>query len=249
MSALALEVRGRTDAGRRPNNEDAWFASPKVVAVADGVGGAAAGEVASATIVNALIHLDKCRLQAPLERALAESVAWGNETIGFIAACRPQLTGMSTTLTAAALSNDGRYVIANVGDSRTYLLRGGTLRALTRDQSLVQKLLDTGAITDAEARRHPQRSLVLEALDGDPARRPALVTVPARAGDRLLLCSDGLSDVLDDAAIAAVLTVRDRRACVDGLVERALAAGARDNVTAVVADVVPRGGAATAWQA
>jgi len=237
--ALILQPQARTEAGRRPNNEDAVFATGRLAAVADGVGGAAAGEVASATIIGALHQLDKSRLTAPLDAALAGVVAWGNDRIGFVAGCRPQYAGMSTTLTAVALSDEADYAIAHIGDSRAYLLRGGALTRLTRDDSLVQALIDRGALTEAQARRHPQRSVVLEALDGRPRERDPVLRRAARAGDRLLVCSDGLSDAVDDAAIAEVLHGEpDAGACAQRLVDTALAAGARDNVTVVVADVV-----------
>jgi protein phosphatase len=248
-AVLGLDCVGRSDVGRRPNNEDAWFASPRLAAVADGVGGEAAGEVASRAIIDAVIHLDKCRLQAPLDRALADAVLQGNDAIGFIASARPQMAGMSTTLTAIALAGDGSYVVANVGDSRTYLLRDDVLTQLTRDESLVQELLDQGVITAQEARTHPQRSMVMRALDGTPGRAPAVGMGRARAGDRLLLCSDGLSDVVDDAAIARALRAcASREACVDRLIGLALAAGARDNVSVVVADVVALDDPAAGWQ-
>ena len=240
-AVLGLDCVGRSDVGRRPNNEDAWFASPRLAAVADGVGGEAAGEVASRAIIDAVIHLDKCRLRAPLDRALTDAVLHGNDAIGFIASARPQMAGMSTTLTAVALAGDGSYVVANVGDSRTYLLRDGALTQLTRDESLVQELLDRGVITAEEARTHPQRSTVMRALDGTPGRAPAVGMGRAEVGDRLLLCSDGLSDVVDDAAIADTLRASaSREACVDRLIALALEAGARDNVSVVVADVVRR---------
>ena len=247
-TALALEAAVRTDVGPvRRNNEDAAYASPRLAAVADGVGGAAAGEVASRTAIDALVALDKCRLDRPLPEALSAAVAEGNARIGFIAACRPRTAGMSTTLTAVALGDDG-YAVANVGDSRSYLLRDGTLRRLTRDDSFVQRLLDTGAVSPEEAQNHPQRSLVVEVLDGDPQRTPpAVATVAARAGDRLLLCSDGLTDYVDEDAIAAALDIEDRTACAQRLVDLALTAGARDNVSVVVADVVARPGAGSAW--
>jgi protein phosphatase len=246
VTGLTLECTARSDVGRRPNNEDAVFASPRLAAVADGVGGAAAGEVASRTLINALVHVDKCRLEGSVEEALASGIARGNETIGFIAGCRPAMAGMSTTVTAVALGDEG-CVVANVGDSRTYLLRDGALTQLTRDDSWVQLMLDSGELTPDEAREHPRRSLVLAALDGEADREPALTTFDARPGDRLLLCSDGLSDVVHDATIEATLRIADRGECAARLIELALAAGGRDNVSAVVADVAARRDPATAW--
>jgi PPM family protein phosphatase len=247
VAGLSLQYAVRSDVGRvRADNEDAVFASPRLAAVADGVGGAAAGEVASSAVINALVHLDKCRLRSRLEDALAAAIAWGNQCVGFIASCRPGMAGMSTTLTAVALGDDG-YVLANVGDSRTYLLRDGVLTLLTRDDSFVQFLMDSGELTMAEARRHPQRSLVLETLDGDPRRRPSVTKVKARLGDRLLLCSDGLSDMVDEETIATALLEPSRDVGADRLIELALAAGGRDNVSAVVADVVPRRDPSAAW--
>ncbi len=187
-------------------------------------------------------------MEEPLATVLADAVELGNGTIGFVASCRPELRGMSTTLTAVALSGDGEYVVANVDDSRTYLFRDGALEPLTRDESLVQELLDSGAITEAEARAHPQRSVVLRALDGEDGRRTAITRREARPGDRLLLCSDGLSDALDDAAIAAALGEPSREECAERLVRLALDAGARDNVSVVVADVVPRTDPAGGWR-
>ena len=240
MTVLAFDGVVRSDPGPRPNNEDACFSSVRLAAVADGVGGAAAGEVASQAVINALVHLDKCLLERPLEEAIVDSVAWANQSVGFIAECRPQMAGMSTTLTAVALSDDGRYLVANVGDSRTYLLRGPSLSQLTRDDSLVQELIEGGAITAEQARGHRMRSVVARVLDGSAGVEPALTAVAAHPGDRLLLCSDGLSDYVEDGAIAGVLREHPRAEAADRLVELALASGARDNVSVVVADVVER---------
>lgn len=236
-----LQYAIRTHVGRvRANNEDSVFASPRMVAVADGVGGNAGGEVASRAVIDALSAMDKSRLTGPVESALCAAIASGNDAIGFIAGCRPQLTGMSTTLTAVALG-DGRYAIANIGDSRTYLLREGRMAQLTRDDSYVQSLIDSGHITAETARRHPQRSLVLEALDGDERRTVTVSTADAFDGDRLLLCSDGLSDMVDDDALRDALVIASREACAERLVDMALAAGGRDNVSVVVADVAALG--------
>jgi protein phosphatase len=247
VPALSLHCAARSDVGLvRANNEDAVFASPRLAAVADGVGGAAAGEVASRAVIDALVHLDKCRLSGPLDIALAGAVGRGNASVGFIAECRPAMAGMSTTLTAVALGDDG-YVVANVGDSRVYLLRDGALTPLTRDDSFVQLMMDSGQLTPAEAAVHPRRSLVLEALDGDGARRPTVTTLDARLGDRLLLCSDGLTDFVSESAVAATLGDGSPARCAERLVALALAAGGRDNVSAVVADVVARRDPGAGW--
>jgi serine/threonine protein phosphatase PrpC len=235
-----------SEVGRRENNEDALFASPRLVAVADGVGGAAAGEVASGLAILKMIGLDKRRLVHPLQEELGDAVADANAVIAFATFCDPGHAGMGTTLTAVALSNDGTYLIANVGDSRTYLLRGEHLRRLTRDDSLVQVLIDRRVLSETAARQHPQRSVVLEALDGIERPLPAVRVVHAQAGDRLLLCSDGVTDYLDDTELTTLLRIGDAAVAIRRVVDSALDHGSRDNVTAIVADVVgtrgPRGG-------
>ncbi len=246
---MAFQCAARTDLGGRVNNEDALFGSGRLAAVADGVGGAAAGEVASRVIIHALAQLDKCRIGRPLEDELRAAILRGNDTLAFLITCRPELAGMATTLTATALTNDGRYLVANIGDSRTYLLRDGVLRQLTRDASLIQALVDRGAITTAEARLHPQRSVVLEALDGRARAEPRLSSQPAAAGDRVLLCSDGLSDVVEPEAIAGALADPSRAAAAQRLVDLALAAGGQDNISVLVADVVPRSDPNAGWLA
>jgi serine/threonine protein phosphatase PrpC len=239
MAALRLESTARTDPGRvRTHNEDAVFASPRLAAVADGVGGQAAGEVASGTVIDALAALDKRWLDGRLDEALSTAIAGGNENIRVIGEVSPPTAGMATTLTAVALDDDGAYLVANVGDSRTYLRRDGELRQLTRDDSWVQQLVDTGALSEEEARSHPQRNVVVVTLDGAPGRAPELARLAARAGDRLLLCSDGVSDLVTDDEIAAALTLPDRGAAADRLIELANAAGGKDNISAIVADVV-----------
>jgi protein phosphatase len=250
MTALTMRPGVASDTGVRQNNEDTAFASARLAAVADGVGGAIAGEVASSLAINKLIGLDKRRLAGPLPRELEAGVDDANAVIDFVISYDPRLAGMGTTLTAVALSNEGEYVVANVGDSRTYLLRDGRLQRLTRDDSFVQDLIDRGALSEDEARVHPRRSIVLDVLNGDERPLPRLRTVRARPGDRLLLCSDGVTDYLADAEVAAILgsevvaAVAARR-----IVAAALAAGSRDNVTAVVADVVPRLSAWDGWLA
>jgi PPM family protein phosphatase len=226
-----------SEIGRRENNEDAVFASPRLIAVADGVGGAAAGEVASTLAILKMIGLDKRRIERPLEQELNDAVIDANDAIAFATLCEPRHAGMGTTLTAVALSNDGEYLIANVGDSRTYLLRDGQLQRLTRDDSLVQELIDRGVLGEHEARQHPQRSVVLEALDGVERPLAPVQTVHARTHDRLLLCSDGVSDYVSDSEIAEVLRNADTSVAVRELADLALDHGSGDNVTAVIADI------------
>jgi protein phosphatase len=233
-----MQTEVLSEVGVRENNEDTAFASPRLVAVADGVGGAAGGEIASRLAMLKMVALDKRRLARPLEQELGDVVADGNAAIGSASIYDPRHAGMGTTLTAVVLSNDGNYLLANIGDSRTYLLRDEQLRRLTHDHSLVQALIDRGVLTENDARKHPQRSVVLEALDGVERPLPALRTVQARAGDRLLLCSDGVTDYLSDAAVAELLKTSDAAIAVRRLVDSALARGSRDNVTAVIADVV-----------
>jgi serine/threonine protein phosphatase PrpC len=131
-----------------------------------------------------LASLDKCWLQEPLPDALERAVVSGNERIAFLTECWPQFSGMGTTFTAAAIEGE-TLTVANIGDSRSYVFRGGELRQLTRDDSLVQELIDSGRISSDEARGHPRSSLVLKALDGDSNRSPAIASEPARVGDRL----------------------------------------------------------------
>jgi PPM family protein phosphatase len=238
VSALTMQTAVLSEVGRRENNEDAAFASPRLVAVADGVGGATAGELASSLAIQKLIGLDSRRLVQPLQREFLDAVVDANAVIAFATSYDPRYAGMGTTLTAVALSNEGAYLVANVGDSRSYLLRDKRLRRLTRDDSLVQELIDRGALSESEARQHPQRSVVLEALDGVERPLPALRTVRAQAGDRLLLCSDGVTDYLVDAEVAELLRINDAAVAVRRLVDSALDHGSRDNITAVIADVV-----------
>jgi protein phosphatase len=221
----------------RPNNEDAYFAGPRLLAVADGVGGHAAGEVASATIIEALAPLGDSEPGYDLVGRLLEAVVTGNAAIAQSVADDPRLQGMSTTLTAILFAGD-RYCLLNIGDSRTYLLRDGKLDQLTRDDSYVQLLVDEGHITQEAAAGHPQRNLVLQALTGEEVMEPAMTVHEARAGDRFMLCSDGLSDVVDHGTLAATLGAGDPQESVARLIERAIENRTRDNVTAIVADVI-----------
>ena len=220
----------------RENNEDAGFAGRRLIAVADGVGGMPGGELASEIAIEVLADLERESGGSPLD-ALQAKVELANERIRDVIDATPGLQGMATTLTAILLDGQ-RMALVHVGDSRAYLLRDGELTQLTRDDTYVQALVDRGAISAEEARNHPQRSLITQAVQGEPIS-PSGVLLTPRVGDRLLLCSDGLSDMLDDDAIAQALREKaDPRECGQRLVELALDAGGRDNVTVVVADLV-----------
>ena len=237
--SLHLRAVTRTDLGlRRETNEDEAYASPRLIAVADGVGGLPAGEMASGAAIATMSSLDSERApEGDVLTALRGVVDAASGRIAELVAQDPSFTGMGTTLTAMWLVDD-RFAMVHIGDSRGYLLRSGELTQLTRDDSYVQMLVDTGAITAEQARTHPQRSLVSQVLQARPAQ-PTYTVLRPDPGDRLLLCSDGLSDVVTDEQIGQVL--RDHLElddCAAELVKLALGAGGPDNVTVVLADVV-----------
>jgi PPM family protein phosphatase len=238
---LILRTAALSDPGcRRETNEDACYAGPRLVAVADGIGGLPGGEVASEVAIRALEPLvSAAPVPEPisgLRRAVDTARAWIADAI----TADPSLAGMGTTLTALLLTGD-EFALVHVGDSRAYLLRDGEWTQLTRDDTYVQMLVDQGVLSREEARRHPQRSLVTRALIDRPEGVTS-ATLRARLGDRYLVCSDGLSDYVDDAAIAAAVRDHaDPQHCAEQLVKLALLADAPDNVTVVVADVVADG--------
>jgi protein phosphatase len=234
---LTLLTGVATDRGPvRDLNEDAYHAGPRLLVVADGIGGLPAGEVASAVAVRALAPLESAR--RPGAGDLRKAVDAASKSIREAVDADRSLAGMGTTLTAVLFTGSGgEAVLAHIGDSRAYLLRDRHLTRVTRDDTYVQLLIDEGVITEDEARRHAQRSLVTRALHGKP-ERPTITKLPVRQGDRFLLCSDGLSDVVDDDAIGQALREHaDPRHCAEQLVKLALKAGGPDNVTAVIGDV------------
>lgn len=234
---LILRSAIRNDVGLvRTNNEDCALAGDRLVAVADGMGGLPAGEVASDIVIRILDELAPPALPDEAADALRAVVSAANQRIRAAITVDPARDGMGTTLTAGLLAAD-TLVLAQVGDSRCYLLRAGALTQLTRDDTFVQALVDQGALSPDQARHHPQRSLVTRAVQGSDTP-PAIGMLTVFPGDRLLLCSDGLSDYVTDAAIASVLgTYADRQLCGEQLVKLAHQAGAPDNVTVVVSDV------------
>ncbi|MEU7827073.1 protein phosphatase 2C domain-containing protein [Catellatospora sp. NPDC049133] len=232
---LSLHAVARTDAGLvRENNEDSAFAGRRFVAVADGVGGSPSGEVASRIVIETL---------APLEQddrhgadVLLAELAVANRRIREAIEAEPAIDGMGTTLTAVLLGPDDATLL-HVGDSRAYLVRGGRLRQLTVDDTLVQAMVERGLLAPEEVRHHPHRSIITQAVQGREFT-PTVIALTLEIGDRLLLCSDGLSDIVTDEALGEVLGgYTDAEAIADRLIKLALAAGAPDNVTVVVADV------------
>jgi protein phosphatase len=232
-----LRVGGGSDVGlHRHNNQDSMYAGPRLVAVADGVGGAAGGEVASRLTITALMPLDTDVIDDP-QAALRSAAAGADESIRATVTGEPSLSGMSTTLTAV-LATDDQIVLGHVGDSRAYLLRGGVLSQLTRDHTLVQSLIDDGQITEEEALTHPKRSWIMRALDGRGQPDLDLFPLDVQAGDRYLVCSDGLSSYVGEAEITAAMVGADPQLAADRLIELALRAGGPDNISCVVADPV-----------
>ncbi len=236
-AALRLQFAAISDVGRvRKDNQDSGYAGPWLLTVCDGVGGAARGDIASSTAVQQLRRLD-----APPSDDLLGQVAGAlhraHDRIGELVDEDPALNGTSTTATVA-LFDGSRLGIGHVGDSRAYLYRDGELSQLTHDHTFVQSLIDEGRITTDDARVHPHRNLILKALDGIHEAEPDLFEIEMVAGDRLLLCSDGVSGVLDDGRLADILSTGSPDYDAVELVRASLEAGSSDNVTCVVADVL-----------
>src|SRR5581483_5102799 len=234
---LVLRYSARSDRGLvRSSNQDSVYAGPRLLALADGMGGHAAGEVASKLVISALVPLDDDEPGDDLLAQLREATAEGNAAITELVHEQPDLEGMGTTLTAILFAGK-RLGMVHVGDSRAYLLRDGQLSQITKDDTFVQSLIDEGRITEEEAQTHPQRSLLLRAMTGHELE-PTLAVREARAGDRYLLCSDGLSGVVSDETLAETLHIPDPQACANKMIELALRGGGPDNITCIVADVV-----------
>ncbi len=242
--ASALSIGAATHVGRvRTGNEDSFIAEPLVVGVADGMGGHQAGEVASAIAVQMM--RDRLGQGASSVEAATAAVVAANTAIFNGARDITEQRGMGTTLTALIVLADAeaaavrRFVLLNVGDSRTYLLRGGRLRRVTVDHSYVQELVSTGHITEVEARTHPRRNIVTRALGIESNVRVDSWVLPFVKGDRYLLCSDGLVDEVDDGEIADVMAAHtDAQRAAEALVDAANRHGGRDNTTVIVVDVL-----------
>ncbi|GAA0511534.1 hypothetical protein Ade02nite_44900 [Paractinoplanes deccanensis] len=234
---LHLRWAAVTDQGHvRSNNEDCYYAGDRLLVVADGMGGMAAGDLASRIAIEAMSPLD-----VPIEDdhqmdALHRALEVANGRIAEVVEADSSLQGMGTTLTAVIFSGT-RAAMAHVGDSRAYLLREGRLNQLTKDDTYVQMLVDQGLIRPEEAAGHPRRSVVTRVLQGEPVS-PSYVIVEPEPGDRWLLCSDGLTAVVSNETIEQeMLAAEDPKSCCERLLDLALRGGGPDNVTVIVADL------------
>lgn len=245
MPGVSCRHAARTDTGLvRAKNEDAYFVEAEAGAygVADGLGGHAAGEVASRLAVRrvagALSSLPRGVAPEEAHEALRSAIEEANREIHGEARARPDLAGMGTTLTALFLTDGGKYVVGHVGDSRAYLLRAGELRRITRDHTYVQELVDRGRLTDEQARVHPRSSVLTRALGLDREVEVELHEGEVRTGDRFLLATDGLTGMLPEEELRTLLEAeRPPEAAAELLVESANQAGGMDNTTVVVVDV------------
>ena len=236
--AVSFRFAVQTDLGTvRTNNEDSALGSPRLLVLADGMGGHAAGEVASAIALRVFSELDHTP-GVDISTQIAHAGRSARRALQEMSDADPMLESMGTTLVTVV--SDGEQVrVGHIGDSRVYALRGAYLSQVTTDHTHVQRLVDQGQLSPERARTHPYRAMLLRSLDDQPGGPDLdVIDLDVAPGDRLLLCSDGLSDYLSPEHIGEVLAIPDRDAAAQGLVEAALAVGTRDNVTVVVADVV-----------
>ncbi|HJV13153.1 MAG TPA: protein phosphatase 2C domain-containing protein [Propionibacteriaceae bacterium] len=225
----------------RKNNQDSGYASPHLLLVADGMGGAAAGDLASAVAIDTIRKIEAPTNGQQMLEVLANAIHDANAKIAELIESDVSLEGMGTTVTGAMF--DGVELgLAHIGDSRAYLFRDGHLDRLTHDHTWVQSLVDDGKISETEAAMHPHRSLLLKVLNGQPTNDPDLIRVPVKAGDRFMFCSDGVCGLIDDDVIDAALQIPDLDKAVERLVAESLHEGGIDNITVIVADVVESGG-------
>ncbi|GGX44740.1 protein phosphatase [Streptomyces chartreusis] len=222
----------------REGNEDSGYAGPRLLAIADGMGGAAAGEVASSEAISTIVALDDDVPGSDILTSLGTAVQRANDQLRSMVEEDPQLEGMGTTLTALLWTGQ-RLGLVHVGDSRAYLLRDGVLTQITQDHTWVQRLVDEGRITEEEATTHPQRSLLMRALGSGDHVEPDLSIREVRAGDRYLICSDGLSGVVSHQTLEDTLaSYQGPQETVQELIQLALRGGGPDNITVIIADVL-----------
>lgn len=238
--SIALRYAARSDVGLvRSNNQDSGYAGSHLLVVADGMGGHAGGDVASSVAIGRLAQLDSETPASDIVATLEETVLEANQEILRRARDEPQLRGLGTTITAL-LRAEGKFALAHIGDSRAYLLRKDETTQITKDHTFVQRLLDEGRLTEEEAERHPQRSVLMRVLgdvDADPELDLSLR--PAHPGDRWMLCSDGLSGLVSlDTIDATLKEIDDPGECAEALIQLALKGGGPDNITCIIADVI-----------
>ena len=222
----------------REGNEDSGYAGPRLLAIADGMGGQAAGEVASSEVISTIVSLDDDIPGSDILTSLGTAVQRANDQLLRMVQEDPQLEGMGTTLTALLWTGQ-RLGLVHVGDSRAYLLRDGVLTQITQDHTWVQRLVDEGRITEEEATTHPQRSLLMRALGSGERVEPDLSIREVRVGDRYLICSDGLSGVVSHQTLEDTLAgYQAPHETVQELIQLALRGGGPDNITCIVADVL-----------
>nr|WP_296067142.1 protein phosphatase 2C domain-containing protein [uncultured Actinoplanes sp.] len=237
---LTLRYAAQSDRGLiRDLNQDSVYAGPRLLAVADGMGGMAAGDVASNIVIAAMAPLDEDVPGDALVDALRHAVGTANQHLRDTVDANPQLEGMGTTLTAVLFSGS-KFGMVHIGDSRAYLLRNNEFAQITKDDTYVQMLVDEGRVSPEEASSHPQRSLLTRALDGRDID-PEYSVRQVLKGDRYLICSDGLSGVVSADTIAQTMReISDPQACVERLVQLALRGGGPDNITVVIADAIDK---------
>jgi serine/threonine protein phosphatase PrpC len=234
-------IAWRSEVGlQREGNEDSGFVSPNVLAVADGMGGYIGGEIASSAVINKLRELTPILTNPEIdndsrEDLLRSSIITMDAAIAEIGSQRPELVGMGTTLTSISLFND--YVLLlHVGDSRAYRVRGKKIEQISHDHTVVQELVDQGRLTLEEVADHPQRSFLTQAIMGKENLTPILVAYPAIKGDKFILCSDGLTAVVDEGKIVQALQ-EDLQSAVNSLVDLTYKNGAPDNVTVIATEI------------
>lgn len=227
-----------SEVGRvRKNNQDSGYASSNLILVADGMGGAAAGDLASAVAVTELAKADRRLEGTDMLELLAGALDRANDRLSDLILDDPSLDGMGTTVCGALFSGT-QFGLVHIGDSRCYLLRDGVLTQITHDHSWVQSLIDQGKLTPEQAESHPHRSLLMRVLNGQPQYEPVFELIDAELGDRIMFCSDGLSGMVSEEHLGEVLGITDIEVAVEQLAAAANAAGGFDNITLVVADVV-----------
>jgi len=234
-------IAWRSELGlQREGNEDSGFVSQKILAVADGMGGYVGGEIASKTVIQKLADVTPVLVNPEIdnesrEDILRSSILEMDAALASIGAERPELIGMGTTLTSIALFNN-HILLLHIGDSRAYRIRGKKIEQISHDHTVVQELVDQGRLTLDEIAEHPQRSFLTQALMGKENLNPVLIAYPVLPGDKYLLCSDGLTAVVDEGKIVSALQ-SDLQSAVNSLVDLTYKNGAPDNVTVIVAEI------------